>query len=100
VRPSISHEAIKQCGGRGSGQQPYVGTVHALIKPYFQKAQEAGQPACVEATNEHARDVSAHFGFQVVERIVIGEGIADLTGNLVPGGDGIRIYGMIAGSRV
>ena len=38
----------------------------------------------VEATNEHAHDVYAHFGFEVVEEVVIGQGNVDKRGNLVP----------------
>jgi hypothetical protein len=74
----------------------FPGVIRALFEPYLQQAQEAGLPAWVEATNEHARDVYAHFGFKVIEEVVIGEGSIDRDGNLVSGGKGVVIYGMIS----
>ncbi|TVY80743.1 Uncharacterized protein LSUE1_G002553 [Lachnellula suecica] len=71
------------------------GAIRALFQPFLLKAEEAGLPTWVEATNDHARDVYIHFGFKVVEEVKIGEGSVDGTGNLVPGGSGVVIYGMI-----
>jgi len=73
----------------------FTGAIRALFEPYLHQAREAGLPAWLEATNEHARDVYAHFGFKVVEEVVIGEGKIDERGNLVDGGKGVVIYGMI-----
>ena len=70
--------------------------VRGLFEPFLKQAQEAGLPAWLEATNEHARDVYAHFGFKVVEEVVIGAGSVGQNGDLIPGGEGIVIYGMIA----
>jgi hypothetical protein len=39
--------------------------------------------------------VYAHFGFNVVEEVVIGGGSIDRNGNLVEGGKGVVIYGML-----
>lgn len=71
------------------------GVIRAVMEPYLQKAQEQGLPVWLEATNEHARDVYAYFGFKVVEEVVIGKGSIDENGNLVEGGKGVVIYGMI-----
>lgn len=49
----------------------------------------------LEATTPHARDVYSYFGFKVAEEVVIGEGSIDDNGNLVSGGKGLLIYGMI-----
>ena len=76
-----------------------LGAVRALFDPYLQQAREAGLPAWLEATNVHARDVYAHFGFKVVEEITIGGGSVDKNGNRVPGGEGVVIYGMIVEPR-
>ena len=75
------------------------GVVKALFAPYLLQAQEAGLPIWLEATNEHARDVYAHFGFEIVEEVIIGEGSVDENGNLVAGGKGIATYGMILEPR-
>ncbi|KAF8853230.1 hypothetical protein BDZ45DRAFT_629291 [Acephala macrosclerotiorum] len=73
-----------------------AGAIRALFEPYLLQAREAGLPAWVEATNAHARDVYAHFGFRVVEEVVIGEGSIDANGDFVSGGKGVVTYGMIA----
>ncbi len=74
----------------------FIGVIRALLEPYLLQAREVGLPTWLDATNEHARDVYAHFGFEVVEEVVIGKGCLDGKGNLVPGGEGVTVYGMIA----
>lgn len=76
-----------------------TGVIRALLEPYLKQAQEANVPAWLEATNTHARDVYAHFGFQVVEEVIIGKGIAAKNGNLEAGGEGVVLYGMILEPR-
>jgi hypothetical protein len=49
--------------------------------------------------NQHARNVYAHFGFEVVDEVVIGEGIIDESGNSVVGGRGVTIYFMMKECR-
>lgn len=73
-----------------------LGVARALIAPFLEKARQDNVPAWLEAINDHARDVYAHFGFHVVETVRIGEGKVDSTGN-VAGGErqGILVYGMI-----
>lgn len=73
-----------------------VGVIRALFEPYLLQSLQAGLPAWVEATNAHARDVYAHFGFKVVEEVIIGEGSIDANGNFVSGGKGVVTYGMLA----
>jgi hypothetical protein len=60
------------------------------------KAQSEDIPAWLEATNEHARDIYIYLGFRVVEEVVLGEGRCDRLGNLVEGGEGVKLYAMIA----
>lgn len=72
-----------------------IGVARALIAPVLKKAKHENSPAWLEATNDHARDVYAYFGFRVVDEVRIGEGKADHSGNLVEGGEGILVYGMI-----
>lgn len=69
--------------------------VRALLEPFLQQARAAGLPAWVEANGEHARDVYTHFGFRVVEEVVIGKGLVDQCGNRTARGEGIVIYAMI-----
>ena len=73
-----------------------LGVVRALIEPYLLKAKQDGLPAWVEALDEHARDIYAHFGFRTVVEACVGKGVADAKGNRVEGGEGIMVYGMIA----
>lgn len=74
--------------------------IRALFEPYLLQASQTGLPAWVEVTNAHARDVYAHFGFKLVEEVMIGEGSIDANGNLVAGGSGVVTYGMIAEPQV
>lgn len=74
----------------------FVGVARALIIPFLKQAKEEGVPAYLEAITDHARDVYAHFGFRVVEVVTIGKGRASKKGDIVPGGEGIVLYAMIA----
>jgi hypothetical protein len=49
----------------------------------------------LEATNTHARDVYAFFGFKLVAEVVVGEGFVSEDGSIVEGGEGFTGYGMI-----
>jgi hypothetical protein len=73
-----------------------LGAIRALLDPYLEQARKAGLPAWLEATNKHAQDVYHHFGFKVAEEVIIGKGNIDESGNIVSGGEGVTIYGMIA----
>jgi hypothetical protein len=76
-----------------------IGVVRALFDPFPRQAQESGLPTLVGATNKHARDVYAHFGFKVVEEIVIGEGSVDKAGILCLEGRESSYTGMLAALR-
>ena len=73
----------------------FSGLIRALVDPYLQKAADEGVPAWLEATTKHSRDVYEHLGFREVDQIVIGEGKADVAGNITDGGKGITIFCMI-----
>jgi hypothetical protein len=76
-----------------------LGAIRALFEPYLEQAQQSGLPTWLEATNKHAHDVYLHFGFKLAEEVVIGKGNIDERGNIVSGGEGVTIYGMIAEPR-
>ena len=65
------------------------------MTPFLLKAKESGFPAWLEATNEHARDVYAHYGFRVGEMVLVCVGSANGRGEPVEGGEGMRLWGMI-----
>jgi hypothetical protein len=65
------------------------------LEPYLKQAQEEGLPTWLEATNAHARDVYAYFGFKLVAEVVVGVGTVSEDGNIVSGGKGVIGYGMI-----
>ncbi|CZR67880.1 uncharacterized protein PAC_17779 [Phialocephala subalpina] len=89
-----SHWYLNLLGRHPERQEP--GAIRALFDPCLLQARKAGLPAWVEATNAHARDVYVHFGFKVVEVVVIGKGSIDANGNFVSGGRGVTTYGMLA----
>ena len=47
------------------------GAVRAAMEPFIQKAKENDEAIWLEASNEHAKDVYAHFGFKTVEVILV-----------------------------
>lgn len=51
----------------------------------------------LEATNAHAREVYEHFGFKVVGEVRIGKGVVGDDGWLKNDGEGVLVWGMIAG---
>lgn len=76
------------------GPKPSIG---AVIKPMLAMAKERGWLACLEATNEHARDVYKHFGFEVIEEVHVGKGEVDSRGHRVEGGEGVSMWAMVYG---
>lgn len=73
------------------------GAIRSLIEPVVTKAREEGVPVWLEAINEHARDVYAYFGFEIVEQITIGQGVIDSDGWIHPEGNGVYVWAMAAG---
>ncbi|KAF2121244.1 hypothetical protein BDV96DRAFT_640639 [Lophiotrema nucula] len=73
------------------------GAITALFNPYLQAAKEENLPVWLEATNAHARQVYEYFGFKVVGEVLVGKGIANSNGYVEEGGDGVLVWGMIAG---
>ncbi|KAE8151672.1 hypothetical protein BDV25DRAFT_138595 [Aspergillus avenaceus] len=80
--------------GRRPGRDE-KGVVRALIDPFLELARKDGVPAWLEAASEHSRGVYAHFGFRVVEEFRVGVGVCDRRGDLVDGGEGVPLWGMI-----
>jgi hypothetical protein len=66
-----------------------------VIEPFLQKAREQNVPVWLEATNRHARDVYAHFGFQVADEVRIGKGVINADGWAEQGGEGVLLWGMM-----
>ncbi|KIW72039.1 hypothetical protein PV04_00263 [Phialophora macrospora] len=71
------------------------GAVRGVMEPFLQKAREQNVPVWLEATNRHARDVYAYFGFQVAEEVRIGQGVVNADGWAQQGGEGVLLWGMM-----
>jgi hypothetical protein len=71
------------------------GSINAVLKPYLDRARAEGVPAWLEATNPQAMRVYQHYGFRVVETIVIGKGKVDQCGWPKEDGEGVTAYAMI-----
>ncbi|KAL2414150.1 hypothetical protein ABEF95_004986 [Exophiala dermatitidis] len=82
--------------GRAPGRSE-KSAIRNLVEPFMQKARQENIPVWLEATNEHARDVYAYFGFRVAEEVRIGQGVVNAEGFAEPGGEGVRVWGMVAG---
>ncbi|OAP62385.1 hypothetical protein AYL99_04588 [Fonsecaea erecta] len=73
------------------------GAIRNLVDPFLKKAQEQNMPVWLEATNQHAREVYTHLGFKTVAHVRIGEGIVNAEGWAQQDGEGVLVYGMLAG---
>lgn len=80
---------------RNPDKPPIPGSITAVLKPYLDQAAAAGIPAWLEATNLQAVRVYKHFGFELVEKIMIGAGKIDPNGWPEEGGEGVSAYCMM-----
>lgn len=67
------------------------------MTPFLDRARAEGLPAWLEATTPQAVRVYEHFGFRVVEEIVVGSGKVDLAGWPAEDGkgEGVTAWAMI-----
>ncbi|KIV84394.1 hypothetical protein PV11_00177 [Exophiala sideris] len=74
-----------------------AGSINAVMLPFLQRAQAEHVPAWLEATTPQAVKVYEHFGFRVVEEIVIGKGRLDAQGwpSVDGKGEGVTAWAMI-----
>ncbi|CCH42246.1 hypothetical protein BN7_1790 [Wickerhamomyces ciferrii] len=68
------------------------GSITPLVRPYLDKAKEQGISASLFAANEHAKEVYLHWGFEVLDYLILGEGKVNSEGELDPNGSGLKIY--------
>lgn len=80
---------------RNPDKPPVSGALTAVLKPYLDQAAAAGEPAWLEATNLQAVRIYKHFGFKLVEKIMVGEGKINPDGWPEEGGEGVSGYCMI-----
>jgi ribosomal protein S18 acetylase RimI-like enzyme len=71
------------------------GLAGQLIGELQEKAEREQVPVWLEATTEYSAGVYEKLGFETVETVVLGKGVADADGNGAVGGDGVRIYCMV-----
>ncbi|KAL2074208.1 hypothetical protein VTL71DRAFT_7986 [Oculimacula yallundae] len=71
------------------------GLCSKLIKEFQAIAQKDGLPIWIEGTTDNSAKVYAKCGFELVERIKVGEGVVDADGKLKKGGEGVVTRGMI-----
>ncbi|KAG0668668.1 hypothetical protein C6P45_004510 [Maudiozyma exigua] len=71
------------------------GTVRTMFDHYIEIANRENRALVLEAINEHARDVYAHFGFVNYNTFHYGVGEVDAKGQLDPNGEGHTGYLMI-----
>lgn len=74
-----------------------AGSINAVMLPFLQRAKAENVPAWLEATTPQAVKVYEHFGFRVVEEIVIAKGKVDAHGwpSVDGKGEGVTAWAMI-----
>ncbi|OAP60055.1 hypothetical protein AYL99_05057 [Fonsecaea erecta] len=78
------------------------GSINAVMTPYLERAKAEGVPAWLEATTPQAARIYEHFGFRVVEEIVVGTGQVDARGWPATGekATGVTAWAMIFDSHL
>lgn len=73
------------------------GSLNAVITPFLERAAVEHVPAWLEATSRQAVKLYEHYGFRVVEEIVVGKGNVDAEGWPTPDGqgEGVTAWAMI-----
>ncbi|KAL2414815.1 hypothetical protein ABEF95_010076 [Exophiala dermatitidis] len=73
------------------------GSLNAVIAPFLERARAEHVPTWLEATSLQALKLYEHFGFRVVEEIVVGKGKVDAHGWPTPdgSGEGVTAWAMI-----
>ncbi|ETN47259.1 uncharacterized protein HMPREF1541_01451 [Cyphellophora europaea CBS 101466] len=71
------------------------GAVSAVVKPILERAQAEGHPVWLEAVDERGVAIYKHFGFQLVDHVVLGKGTHNPSGWPEEGGSGTAGYCMI-----
>ena len=69
--------------------------VSDVIRPVLAMAKEKGWPVALEATSSGSRDVYAHLGFEMLEKITVGKGKIDREGRGKEGGEGMDLWVMM-----
>ena len=91
IRPHLHLEFL----GRNPNVPRSNGAVSALVRPFLERARNEKVPVWLEAVDLNTVSLYQHYGFKIVEEIVIGAGgdsSVDLREN---GVFGIRAWGMI-----
>ncbi|EXJ68930.1 uncharacterized protein A1O5_07862 [Cladophialophora psammophila CBS 110553] len=82
---------------RNPAKQRVQGSIKAVMTPFLERAKAEGVPAWLEATTPQAVRLYIHFGFRVVEEIVVGKGSVDALGWPAAGdsAEGVKAWAMI-----
>ncbi|KIW32761.1 uncharacterized protein PV07_04285 [Cladophialophora immunda] len=78
------------------------GSINAVMGPFLERARAEGVPAWLEATTPQAVRLYQHFGFRIVEEIVVGKGLVDALGWPARGehASGVTAWAMILDSHL
>ncbi|KAF2638799.1 hypothetical protein P280DRAFT_403766 [Massarina eburnea CBS 473.64] len=74
-----------------------AGAISAIFEPVLSDAKAKNLPIWLESTNVHAKEVYEHFGFKVIGDVRIGKGLVGSDGWAKDDGEGVLVWGMIAG---
>ncbi|EXJ80795.1 hypothetical protein A1O3_07079 [Capronia epimyces CBS 606.96] len=78
------------------------GSLNAVISPFLKRSQADHAPVWLEATSRQAVKLYEHYGFRVVEEIVVGQGKVDAEGWPTQDGqgEGVTAWAMIYDSHL
>jgi hypothetical protein len=71
------------------------GAVSCLVRPILEQARAADELVWIEAVDKHAMAVYRHWGFELVDHVVVGKGTHNELGWPEEGGQGVSGYCMV-----
>ena len=78
---------MAECEGRGLGT--------SIVKYWQEIAAREGVPVFLEASTEYSMKLYLKLGFEIVDEGVIGKGKANRQGEIMKGGEGVRLWPMV-----
>lgn len=71
------------------------GLSSVLIREAQEMGRKEGLPVWLEATTAYSWRLYEHLGFETVDRVMLGKGVAAADGTQAKGGEGVPIWGMV-----
>ncbi|CCH42245.1 hypothetical protein BN7_1789 [Wickerhamomyces ciferrii] len=76
----------------GKDPKENKGSIRPLFDRFLKQAKIDGIPAILYAISEHAMSRYRHIGFEVLDIVIVGEGVVDKEGKEDKNGEGLKVW--------